>query len=860
MPLYCCVPRSQDGALEYVGTWADVRGKLEAGELPDLGALVAQAHSHRVPEQGEQPTPPPHPRRGTEAGQKRDEQLDKVKGEAGSSSDAKTLTPSDMSSRKKYAHEPIALVGTKLPKAPPAADLDDGFVRLDDAAERAQSLLDQLAGRTVTPALVASMLDSFRGIVRDGANEKHDGAITARVVGFYFRYWGTPALRRLVLLSSALSALFGVFETVFLAHWTDSNEACSRLNVSSPSVSGTGAATDAAADDVCNAVQQRASLAIFMLFGCLTTAFHVVEFIIARIKCGPRASQAIHNLVLRRVLGARVSFFDNTAQGQILNRLLGDVRNLDWEVALGVAELITKVLDVVVALIVIVLFAPGVLVLLPLLLPAYLHVFNASAVAFRDTRRHSQASQSPLYSHFTDCVLGRETVAAFGAEERVTLRNLVLLRSNTRSRLAVMGCIQWANNRYVQLGTVLYTAAALVAVGMNRTGLLGGMSVAQCALVLQKSDALVRGVMELMMTIASMSSKFVAVERLFDYSLIPPEEVEAESAGKGKAEAARNDGQIEADDVAGALELSNVFFRYQLHQPRVLRGLSLRIGPFDKIALCGRTGCGKSSTFASLLRLYPLEQGVVTLDGVGATAMPLSELRRAVRLVSQDAVLLEGSLLANLYTFDAEVEEQEEEEAQQRAVAAKRRAKAKNGVKRAAPHVVAPESARAEAREALAWRELEAVGMKEKIERLPCGLHTLVSESMFSEGERQLVSLARALLSCGGRSTLRVLLCDEPTSNVDLELDVLVHRALFDLQTTVLMICHRLQHVGGFTRVVTLDHGVVVEDGPPAELLAQPSSRLAVMCAKHGLDTAAVQAAGAAVKRGDFSKVSPANF
>ena len=82
--------------LEYVGTWADVRGKLEAGELPDLGALVAQAHSHRVPEQGEQPTPPPPPRRGTEAGQKRDEQLDKVKGEAGSSSDAKTLTPSDM--------------------------------------------------------------------------------------------------------------------------------------------------------------------------------------------------------------------------------------------------------------------------------------------------------------------------------------------------------------------------------------------------------------------------------------------------------------------------------------------------------------------------------------------------------------------------------------------------------------------------------------------------------------------------------------------------------------------------------------------------------------------------------------------
>ena len=111
---------------------------------------------------------------------------------------------------------------------------------------------------------------------------------------------------------------------------------------------------------------------------------------------------------------------------------------------------------------------------------------------------------------------------------------------------------------------------------------------------------------------------------------------------------------------------------------------------------------------------------------------------------------------------------------------------------------------------------------------------------MFSEGERQLISLCRAFLSGGGREALKLLLCDEPTSNVDLALDHAVHNALLSEPITLLMICHRLQHIGGFDRVMMLDQGKVVEDGPPARLLSESTSRLCVMCEQVGLSAEAI--------------------
>jgi len=95
--------------------------------------------------------------------------------------------------------------------------------------------------------------------------------------------------------------------------------------------------------------------------------------------------------------------------------------------------------------------------------------------------------------------------------------------------------------------------------------------------------------------------------------------------------------------------------------------------------------------------------------------------------------------------------------------------------------------------------------------------------SNFSSGERQLIALARALIAA---DQTRVLLCDEATAHVDLDTDEKIHDAILDLNLTVLMICHRLQHIHRFDRVAVLDKGRVVEFGPPRQLIRTNGSYL----------------------------------
>jgi len=134
--------------------------------------------------------------------------------------------------------------------------------------------------------------------------------------------------------------------------------------------------------------------------------------------------------------------------------------------------------------------------------------------------------------------------------------------------------------------------------------------------------------------------------------------------------------------------------------------------------------------------------------------------------------------------------------------------------------------------------------MAEKIKSLPLQLEAPVeiSGKNFSVGERQLLTLARALTpvcDCHNLADLRappVLLCDEATASVDLLTDDKVHDVVLELDATVLMICHRLQHITRFRQVVVLDAGRVIEEGSPEELLTKtPTSHLARLRTDAGL-------------------------
>jgi len=125
----------------------------------------------------------------------------------------------------------------------------------------------------------------------------------------------------------------------------------------------------------------------------------------------------------------------------------------------------------------------------------------------------------------------------------------------------------------------------------------------------------------------------------------------------------------------------------------------------------------------------------------------------------------------------------------------------------------------------LIWRCLRDAGIEKLVRGLPGQLDFLVVDGggNFSAGERQLIALARALIT---QDTTSLLLCDEATANVDLETDEKVHDVIFSLKTTVVMICHRLQHIHRFDKVAVLDSGSLVEFGRPSELTKKPNGVL----------------------------------
>jgi ATP-binding cassette subfamily B protein len=238
----------------------------------------------------------------------------------------------------------------------------------------------------------------------------------------------------------------------------------------------------------------------------------------------------------------------------------------------------------------------------------------------------------------------------------------------------------------------------------------------------------------------------------------------------------QNNGTIQADEIKGKIEFSDVTFAYQ--EPEwVVKNVSFQVEVGKTCAIVGATGAGKSSIIGLLGRLYDCQSGEIKIDGVPLTSYEIGSLRKNIAVVLQDVFLFSSSIAYNINLGDESITEEQMIEA------------------------------------------AKAVGVHDFIMSLPGGYGYEVKErgATLSVGQRQLISFVRALVH-----NPKIIVLDEATSSVDSETEVLIQQAISTLMKgrTAVVIAHRLSTIRNSDQILVMDKGEIKERGTQDELLA----------------------------------------
>ncbi|KAF4120667.1 ABC-type multidrug transport system, ATPase and permease component [Geosmithia morbida] len=521
------------------------------------------------------------------------------------------------------------------------------------------------------------------------------------------------------------------------------------------------------------------------------------------------ASRRLHDRLIRSVMRARFKFFDVTPLGQLMNRFSKDMEAIDQDIAPTAISVMTCALSLVVTVVLITVITPGFLIAAVFIGILFYLVAAFYLRASRDLKRLESVHRSPLFQQFGETLSGMTTIRAYGEERRFIRDNLIKVNTQSRPFIYLWACNRWLALRADILGDlVAFFAGVFIILS------LGKIDAGAAGISLTYAMNFTENLLWLVRCYAINEQNMNSMERIKEYLDV---EQEADEVVDGNRPPPNWPSR-------GAVEFVDYSTRYRADLEPVLRGVSLKINPREKVGIVGRTGAGKSSLTLAMFRALEADSGRIVIDDVDISTIGLRDLRSSVTIVPQDPTLFQGTIRTNLDPFEQYTDDD--------VFAALRR------VQLIGPDEVAPTTPTTPRIPPSVSSSgiVPALGNK----NIFLDLSSPVSESgsNLSQGQRQLLCLARAMLK-----NPTVLVMDEATASIDYVTDAKIQETIRELTGTVVTIAHRLQTIVDYDKVLVLDKGEVMEFAHPWELISNEDSLFRSMCETSGDLDALIKAA-----------------
>ncbi|KAF2757243.1 canalicular multispecific organic anion transporter 1 [Pseudovirgaria hyperparasitica] len=478
----------------------------------------------------------------------------------------------------------------------------------------------------------------------------------------------------------------------------------------------------------------------------------------------PRSGVAFHEKILKTVLNAPMRFFSTTDTGVTINRFSQDLQLIDMDLPVNALQTFTVVVMCIAQMVLIGVASAYAAISFPICVIVLYLVQKFYLRTSRQLRFLDLEAKSPLMSELVECLGGLATIRAFCWQDALQVRVRGLLDRSQRPFYLL-----FAVQRWITLVLDLMVAAVAVLLISLVVNLRGQLSAGYVGVAMLNVIMFSQYIKQLVVFWTMLETNIGAIARIKSFTEDTADEHQQHESQQPPA----------VWPSKGSIEFKNVSASYK-PPSNVLENLDLSIQPGQKVAICGRTGSGKSSLMLTLFRMLDQTSGSLIIDGIDIATIPRQTVRSRIIGVPQDAYLFPGTVQEN-----------------------------------ASPTGTAAESDIIEALESVQlWNIISEKG----------GLSTLVEDCHFSQGQKQLFCLARAMLRPG-----RILVLDEATSSVDAQTEVVIQDVLRTkfAYHTVITVAHKLDSILDFDRVAMMEGGRIVEYDAPYSLLSQPESKFA---------------------------------